>query len=55
MVDEAFLQELEKQKPKSPHYIERGYRKDYILQKRWNLMVPKAPILQSWGECYDHI
>lgn len=50
MVDEAFLQELEKQKPKSPHYIERGYRKDCILQKRWNLMVPKALILQSWGE-----
>ena len=50
MVDEPFLQELEKQKPKSPHYIERGYRKDCILQKRWNLMVPKALILQSWGE-----
>lgn len=50
MVDEAFLQELEKQKPKSPHYIERRNRKDCILQKRWNLMVPKALIQQSWGE-----
>ena len=50
MVDEAFLQKLEKQKPKSPHYIERGNRKDCILQRRWNLMVPKALIQQSWGE-----
>ncbi len=50
MVDEAFLQKLEKQKPKSPHYIERGNRKDGTLQKRWNLMVPKALIQQSWGD-----
>jgi len=37
-------------KNKSPHYIERGYKEDRILQKRWNLMVPKALTLQSWGE-----
>jgi len=50
MVDEAFLQKLEKQKPKSPHYSERGNRKDCTLQKRWNLMIPKALIEQSWGD-----
>lgn len=50
MVDESFLVELQKQKPKKPHYMDRRNRKGCVLQKQWNLMVPKEVIHQSWEE-----
>lgn len=50
LVTDSFLQELRKQKPKNPHYMDRRNRRDCVLQKQWNLMVPKEVIHQSWEE-----
>ena len=50
MVDESYLQKLEKHKPRSLHYMQRLNRKDGTLLKRWNLLVPDELINRSWGE-----
>ncbi len=50
MVEESILQQLEHHIPKTPHYLERLNRKDCILIKRWNLLVPRTVLLRSWGE-----
>ncbi|MGH7597532.1 MAG: type IV toxin-antitoxin system AbiEi family antitoxin domain-containing protein [bacterium] len=48
-IEESFLQSLERNKPIQPLYWDRS-RKNGILIKRWNLIVPKAAIERSWEE-----
>jgi predicted transcriptional regulator of viral defense system len=50
MVDEAYLDKLAERKPRSLHYIDRKKRKDCILVKRWNLLLPKELLERSWEE-----
>jgi predicted transcriptional regulator of viral defense system len=49
-VEEQILQVLAKNIPKQPHYMDKNTQQPCQLQKRWNLIVPKAIIEQSWEE-----
>ncbi len=50
MVEEHFLQTLEKNIPKQPRYMDKNRQRPNQLQKRWNLIVPNAIIEKSWEE-----
>ena len=50
MVDSHYLDSLRQLCPKQPHYFTRENRKDSLLVKDWNLLVPTAVINKSWGE-----
>lgn len=50
MVDEAYLKSLRKLRPRQPHYLIRGKRKDCQCVKDWNLMIPVEILNRSWGE-----
>jgi len=50
LVDDSYLEELKKIKPKQPHYMVRGGRERYRLVKSWNLLVPEELIHRSWSE-----
>lgn len=50
LVDEGYLEELKKMKPKQPHYMVRGNREGCRLVKSWNLLVPEELIHRSWSE-----
>ena len=48
-VEEDFLNDLERQVPRQPLYLE-GRRKKGRLDKRWNLIVPGKVLKRSWEE-----
>ncbi|SHK07388.1 Transcriptional regulator, predicted component of viral defense system [Desulfatibacillum alkenivorans DSM 16219] len=50
MVEEKHLQSLKKEQPVQPHYLDRKNRKNGVLVKNWNIMVPKEIIHQVWDE-----
>jgi predicted transcriptional regulator of viral defense system len=50
MVDESCLQRLRGLRPRQPHYLERGSRRDCYWAKEWNLMIPRAILNRTWGE-----
>jgi len=50
MIDDVHLKQLQRLRPRQPHYIERGKRKGGRWMKKWNLMVPDEILHQSWGE-----
>jgi len=50
MVNNVFLEKLQRLIPGQPHYISRKYRKNCHLVREWNLMVPDEIINRSWGE-----
>jgi len=50
MVDDAYLQPLRKLRPRQPHYLMRGKRRDGRWVKEWNLMVSDEILNQSWAE-----
>ncbi len=50
MVDDAHLNPLRKLRPRQPHYLIRGKRKDCHWVKDWNLMIPVEILNKSWGE-----
>lgn len=49
-VNSTQLKMLEKSKPKSKHYMERGGTHEYQYLKRWNLIVPKTVLNKTWEE-----
>lgn len=49
-VNSTQLKILEKYKPKSKHYMERGGPKEYQYLKRWSLIVPMSVINKTWEE-----
>lgn len=50
MVDQAHLKPLRNLRPRQPHYLIRGKRKDCQWIKDWNLMIPIKILNKSWGE-----
>lgn len=50
MVNEKYLDALGKGISRKPHYMDRNNRKGGQLMERWNLIVPKAIVDQSWEE-----
>jgi len=48
MVDEAYLRELQKLRPRQVHYISRNIRSGCRFVKEWNLMVPVEILTRSW-------
>jgi predicted transcriptional regulator of viral defense system len=50
LVEDRYLEELKKMKPKQPHYMVRGNRAECRMVKGWNLLVPEELINQSWSE-----
>ena len=50
MVNDADLNPLRKLRPRQPHYMIRGKRKDCQWAKDWNLMIPAEILEKSWGE-----
>jgi predicted transcriptional regulator of viral defense system len=50
LVEDSYLEELKKLKPKQPHYIVRGDRERCRLVASWNLMVPEEIINRTWSE-----
>jgi predicted transcriptional regulator of viral defense system len=50
MVEDADLEPLLRMRPRQPHYLIRGKRKDCRWVKDWNLMIPKEILNKSWGE-----
>lgn len=49
-VEERYLQQLEKRKPRQKHYLERSKRSTGKLIKRWNIIIPEAVINRQWEE-----
>lgn len=50
MVDDASLQALRDQRPRSPHYMVRQSSKPGRLVAGWNLVVPEEILHRSWEE-----
>lgn len=50
MVDDKHLKPLVDLRPRGPHYLERGRRKDCRFFSRWNLVVPREILDRSWEE-----
>jgi predicted transcriptional regulator of viral defense system len=50
MVPEEVLDELERLRPRNPHYMEHKDRPGGRLLKRWNLIVPSAVLERAWEE-----
>jgi len=50
MVEEKYLETLQKLRPRQPHYLSRKSRKDCHFVKNWNLMVPVEILSKSWEE-----
>ena len=50
MVENRYLEQLQKMKPKQPHYLNRSDRKDCRLFTQWNLLIPEKIINRSWSE-----
>jgi predicted transcriptional regulator of viral defense system len=50
MVEERHLKPLREQRPRQPHYLDRGKRESGVLVSGWNLVVPKAVRQRTWGE-----
>lgn len=48
-VTEDHLAPLRDHRPKQPHYLERS-RREGVLVKTWNLMVPEFILEKTWGE-----
>ena len=49
MVTDSYLQQLEKQRPKKPHYMQPSSRGGKLFS-RWNLIVPDAVVGRAWEE-----
>jgi predicted transcriptional regulator of viral defense system len=50
MVEERHLKPLRDQRPRQPHYLDRGKRESGVLVSEWNLVVPKEVLHRTWGE-----
>lgn len=50
MVGGDHIELLKKLRPRQPHYMMRGRRKDCRLVKEWNLMAPEEILNRSWEE-----
>jgi len=50
MVEEKYLEKLQKLRPRQPHYLSRNRHKDCHFVKNWNLMVPVEILSKSWEE-----
>ncbi|MCF7929682.1 MAG: hypothetical protein K9L68_13450 [Spirochaetales bacterium] len=50
LVEDRYLEELKKMKPKQPHYMIRGDREECRLITPWNLLVPEEIINRTWAE-----
>ena len=50
MVEEKYLEKLQKLRPRQPHYLSRNRRKDCHWVKNWNLMVPVEILNKSWED-----
>lgn len=49
MVTEQYLQQLEEQRPKRPHYMQPSSRGGKLFS-RWNLIVPDTVVSRAWEE-----
>jgi len=50
MVDEKYLEKLQKLSPKQPYYLDgRGQKSGHLL-KKWNLIVPDGVLNKNWEE-----
>ncbi len=50
MVEEVHLEALRKLRPRQPHYLMRGKRKDCHWVKDWNLMIPTEILNRDWEQ-----
>ncbi len=50
MVEEGHLTTLRSQRPRQPHYVDRGKGGNGSLIAEWNLVVPSELIERSWAE-----
>ena len=50
MVGDVHLNQLHSMRPRQPHYLMRGHKKDSRWLKEWNLIVPVEIIHRSWAE-----
>ncbi len=49
-VEEHHLKALRAHKPRRPHYVDRGNRKNGCLVADWNLVIPRTILERSWSE-----
>ena len=50
MVEDVHLEALRKLRPRQPHYLIRGKRKDCHWVKDWNLMIPAEILNRDWEQ-----
>tara|TARA_Y100000031_G_scaffold122941_1_gene138076 strand:- start:570 stop:971 length:402 start_codon:yes stop_codon:yes gene_type:complete len=50
MADEIHLNSLRQMRPRQPHYLIRGQRKNCRWVKDWNVMIPVEILEKSWEE-----
>ena len=50
MVSDEYLDRIKTLRPKSPHYMDRGYQDDGQLLADWNLIVPAEVLQKTWEE-----
>lgn len=50
MVEDVHLEALRKLRPRQPHYLMRGKRKDCHWVKDWNLMIPAEILNRDWEQ-----
>ena len=50
MVSGEYLDRIKTLRPKSPHYMDRGYQDDGQLLADWNLIVPADVLQRTWEE-----
>ena len=50
MVSGEYLDRIKTLRPKSPHYMDRGYQGEGQLLADWNLIVPIDVLQKTWEE-----
>ena len=50
MVEEDYLKPIRAMRPRQPHYLNRGKRKNCKWNKNWNLLIPTEIMTKHWEE-----
>lgn len=54
-VENTYLEQLQKNIPSKPHYLERSRRRSGELISKWNLIIPSEILSKSWEEPYEDV
>ncbi len=54
-VSDQSLEQLYKQRPKKPHYLEKKHSRPQKLLSKWNIIVPLSLLNRTWEEPHENI